>query len=336
MIRENYSDMQCISPYFNEGRRRDEAENEISVVTKLSYRMISSVREWAMQKDYVLQYGALDMILDLKTDEKHRFHMRQDKITPAVLHEVSQNLYTIVLLDTGYKLRHPEVVLVTQLMHDVIEDFIGFNEQIIAVGLRTFWARHNTDYLLSNSGIKPVDFESVRSNNYADLARIADAVKCVSKNDAKGSEFYDSKEEYYQVNLNHEINSVVKLLDVLSNKCTQNGVKKKSRIISDIEFTKDVIIPLIGEAIQNYPDQSDVYYEIQDEMERVDQINAGQPDKVDWNQPSAFTRLPDGIRPATVALNRYLNNPDHKVIDCPTRFQKVMGLGDRILSPAIL
>jgi len=91
-------------------------ESEADVRDNLD-SLVKEVHDWLDAKDYKMARVVMDIMMKENVGE-----IRDDKITPQVLHELTQAIWFISLLEDGIEFDDPELVLSLILAHDLGED----------------------------------------------------------------------------------------------------------------------------------------------------------------------------------------------------------------------
>lgn len=92
--------------------------------------LINFVKDWLMKHDYKLAQACFLFLINKKCDingVKGKMLMRGDGVTPSIIHEISQALYTISIAQSaerrGYNVPDIELLLCINFTHDLGEDF---------------------------------------------------------------------------------------------------------------------------------------------------------------------------------------------------------------------
>lgn len=152
--------------------------------------------------------------------EKHsRGNTRKDGVTPEFAHQVQTTLYVTTLAP---HLRHPEATATTMVLHDLGEDY-----------------DYPFELLRSQFGDQVADSTWRMTKVYQGVKRGEDDVFARLAEDP--------------------ISSVNKGADRIHNMSTMVGVFSEEKILSYIEETERLILPMLKKARRNFPDQDGTY-----------------------------------------------------------------------------
>lgn len=167
-----------------------------------------------------------------------KFHtgFRKDGVTPCFSHQVAIGFHILDLPDLLY----PEETVATVMLHDTVEDHGAHHEEII------------------RSRFGDLVHSSVMSVTKKIPVYVGDKKVHVIERDEK---------ELFKALAEHPIGSIVKPADRGHNQKTMGGVFTREKQLSYVDFTEELIIPMINEARKNFPRQYQAYMLLQDKLE---------------------------------------------------------------------
>lgn len=198
--------------------------------------ILDFVTRWLERHDYHHALSALHLLRDLKGQEK-----RDDGITPAILHELSQACYTIALTDSGYVLPDTEALLCLNFTHDLGEEFNLGREDMLS-----HWRQDPT---LAGLNIHPGWQESLSTQ----FSRMAKKMNNVSLFPLAGHPGKTDHEQYFLTMLADPVTAMAKFLDRIHNMATLIGVKpvhKQREYLSETVTLRDILF----QAAQTWPE----------------------------------------------------------------------------------
>lgn len=81
-------------------------------------QILDFLTRWMQERNFQYGHACLDLLVAHKGSSK-----REDGVTPSILHELSQALYTVALVESGYDLPDPEMLVCLNLTHDLGEEY---------------------------------------------------------------------------------------------------------------------------------------------------------------------------------------------------------------------
>ena len=191
--------------------------------------LLDFVTEWMKQRDYKLGLASLDLLLAKKCDPEadKRARMRQDGETPSIIHELSQAIYTISLVETGYPLPDTEDLLCLNFTHDLGEEFDVSRQGFIDN--------------LTKHGIPATPRVEALADMFENMTK--------SRNDIYK---YDNNQSYFLKMLEHPTTVIAKFQDRIHNMATLIGVKKPHKHREYIVETMELRATL-NQAKTTYP-----------------------------------------------------------------------------------
>jgi hypothetical protein len=254
-----------------------------------------SVREWLQAAGYDKAIACLDI---LKEKENRKF--RQDGITPSWLHQLSQAVYTISLIEDGVYLADPEAVICLNFIHDVGEDH----------GIRPGQLKN----MLIRRGVEDDDW----------LTELMIDYDVISKQYGKNGEpRYKSEFEYYEANRKRQNTSVAKLEDRSHNIATQVGVKGMEKIRRYISNTQVILNDFVRDSSKQFPEQKEAYEALQKIIETSvqstryllarEEVHKDLPPDEEIlaeNMPERGFKVPKGLNPVLLATARVRKHYD--------------------------
>ena len=87
--------------------------------------LLDFVARWMTARDMQMGLACFDLLREKKCPPggQQKTLTRQDGETPSIVHELSQALYTISLVEAGYELPDAETLLCLNFTHDLGEEF---------------------------------------------------------------------------------------------------------------------------------------------------------------------------------------------------------------------
>ena len=87
--------------------------------------LLDFVTSWMQDRNLYASLACLDLLIEKKCNPNgpQEARLRQDKETPSIIHELSQALYTISLVEAGHDLPDVEALLCMNFTHDLGEEF---------------------------------------------------------------------------------------------------------------------------------------------------------------------------------------------------------------------
>ncbi len=249
--------------------------------------LVDDLRSWLESRNYRQATILLDLMLDLNQGKT-----RQDDITPSALHEVTQAIWLISVLEDGLHVDDPEGVLSLIFCHDLGEDF----------NLRP----DDIEKYLNDNGIK----------SSPQTAQLKESFDAISKRYGKdGDPCHEHDYAYYQCVAADKNASVAKMFDRAHNIMTLIGVKNISNMHDYTAKTLQLQENYIPLASDLFPDQAELY-EIMEEIikkeikvSRFHTVNTGKmlhnDDELCQSMPRQFFNdMPSGLHPLIVPAER--------------------------------
>ena len=193
------------------------------------------VAKWLTAHNYGMGLACFDLLREKKCPPggQKKSLTRQDGETPSIVHELSQALYTISLIEAGYNLPDAEMLLCLNFTHDLGEEFDvtkkGFIEN------------------LYDHGIPP----SKRARVLGDL------FENMTKSRA-GVYKHEDNQSYFDLMLEHPLTVIAKFQDRIHNMATLIGVKKLEKHRAYITETME-LRDTLKKAQSLYPEFSPVF-----------------------------------------------------------------------------
>jgi len=163
--------------------------------------LVDYVRDWLESNEYDTAMACFELLLEKKNGK-----LRGDGKSPSALHEISQAIYTISLIEDGVGLADPESVIALNFLHDLGEEY-----GVKAPKLMEQFKKFNC---------------SIGGQRLTILLRDFDLITKQYKGEPPK---YKSEWEYYLPMQQSENVSVAKLIDRLHNIATIVGVKDSLR-----------------------------------------------------------------------------------------------------------
>ncbi len=251
--------------------------------------LIAFATSWMRERDYRMGLACLDLLCEKKCPPGGKMLMRQDGVTPSIIHDLSQALYSISLIEAGYDLPDAEMLPCLNFMHDLPEEF-----DVTEADLKDKLHLHN-----------------------APLSDRTDLLAILIENMTKsrgGVYKYPNNRDYFNKVLEHPTTVIAKFQDRIHNMATLIGVKKTDRHRDYIVETME-LRDTLEKAQSLFPDFTPVF----DIMKRIvsTQIyyNVLFLNKVSSGNPIAFkngsmprlrriAQLPEGLDPLKITEAR--------------------------------
>ncbi len=250
------------------------------LVVRHAKHLITDIRSYLKSSDYNMALACLDLAIKTKKGK-----LRDDGKTPSIIHEISQALYTISLIEGGVHLEDPESVIALNFIHDLGEDF-GLKPETLK--------RH-------------LEKAEVTDQNKIDLLAIDFDI--LTKKYKGESPKFKNEWEYYQAIERSQNASIAKPPDRLHNLATQIGVKKNKRALQYIANTYVIYDDLTRKASQRFPSQREAYTLYHEMIDTACKINRyhlveaeiGKPlpdiETLAKEIPQHGFQIPDGLNP---------------------------------------
>lgn len=190
---------------------------------------------WMEERDMRMALACFDLLREKKCppDRAYKTLTREDKVTPSIIHELSQALYTVALAEVGYQMPDIEMLLCMNFTHDLGEDFdiskTGFKQNLYAHGI-------------------------TRSDR-TDLA--AELFENMTKSRGDKKKYADNT-DYFFTMLEHPVTVIAKFQDRIHNMATLIGVKKPEKHREYIKETME-LSTCLQQAQGLYPEYAAVY-----------------------------------------------------------------------------
>ncbi len=256
--------------------------------------LMDFVTRWMTERDMQMGLACFDLLREKKCPPggQQKSLTRQDGETPSIVHELSQALYTISLVEAGYKLPDVEMLLCLNFTHDLGEEF-DITEDSFRQNLRD----HHVQ-LSERTELLGKLFENMTKSRGVTYK-------------------YENNQDYFDTMLEHPATVIAKFQDRIHNMATLIGVKKLDKHRSYITETID-LRDTLKQAETLYPEFAPVF----DIMHRIvntqiyynafflDRTNSGKPiDFATKDMPRLrrIYQLPEGIDPLMITEARAEN-----------------------------
>lgn len=253
--------------------------------------LMDFVTKWLTAHDMQTGLACYDLLREKKCPPggREKTQMRQDGQTPSIVHELSQALYTISLVEAGHNLPDTEMLLCLNFTHDLGEEF-----NITATDFHQNLIDHHITPSLRHDLLGAL-FENMTKSR-------GDTYK------------YTDNQDYFDTMLKNPATVIAKFQDRIHNMATLIGVKKLDKHRAYITETIE-LRDTLKEATLLYPRYKPVF----DVMHRIisTQIyyNAFFLNKTAPDKPIEFTnaalprlrrisQLPEGIDPLKITEAR--------------------------------
>lgn len=265
------------------------------LVIENSEQLIADVRTYLKSAGYDMALACMDLAI-----EKKQGKFRKDGKTPSIIHEVSQAIYTISLMEAGVHLEDPESVIALNFIHDLGEDF-GFKPDELV------------DYLHQQ---KIADFDKI--------PQLTVDFDLMSKKYKNEEPKFTYEIEYYRTLQESQNASIAKLIDRIHNVATQIGVQDDQRCSEYIRNTELIINDYVLYASRKFPEQEEAYENSKGMLKTLCQINRyylareemGKrlPSSAELKEemPERGFKVPLGLNPIYLSANRVTNQPGWK------------------------
>ncbi len=278
------------------------------LVVENAEHLITDIRAYLQSADYNIALSCLDLAIETK---KGKF--RGDGRTPSVIHEISQALYTISLIEDGVHLEDPESVIALNFTHDLGEDF-GLKPETLKKHLR-------------NTGVTDQDKINQLTTDFDILT------KKYKGEDPK----FKNEWEYYQGIEKSQNASIAKFPDRLHNLATQIGVKSNARCLQYIANTFVIFNDLTKQASLLFPSQEKAYSIYHEMIKTASKINRYHlveseigkplPDMaiLAKEMPTHGFNIPAGLNPIFLNARRVLEASNLPKADAPSPNINIIG-----------
>ena len=181
------------------------------------------------------QYGlaCLDLLVKHKGNSK-----REDGVTPSILHELSQALYTVALVEAGYDLPDPEIFMCLNFTHDLGEEYSLHKKDFLA---------HFENARISRTPIynKGVFTQLALNKNWEDnaaelMTRMAKKMDGISLYPRDDNPSQTDNRKYFMNTLDDPSTVIAKFQDRIHNMATLIGVKSPDKHKDYIVETQDL------------------------------------------------------------------------------------------------
>lgn len=254
-------------------------------------QLINDVRSYLSRCGYDTAIACLDLAI-----EKKAGLLRQDGKTPSILHEVTQALYTISMIEAGIHIDDPESVIALNFIHDLGEDF-GLKPKDLRKYLREKGIETNT--------------KTIQLSWDLDL---------LTKKYKNRLPKFDYEHQYY-ISLETSQNaSIAKLIDRIHNIATQIGVKTDDKCLQYMCDTMVIANDFVNICSQSFPEQTEAYKTCQQIVETTLQVSRyyhsrGKIGKVLPDDPKLIELMPNrgfdvpnGLNPILIPAQRALES----------------------------
>lgn len=187
-------------------------------------------KEHVSLKYYLLGRNYFYALKALNFAKKHHTGTRKDKVTPEIKHQYDICLFATTLKD----IENEELLIVTILLHDILEDYDVEKNQIV-----TLFGNKDKDLIF---GQKVLDI----------VWRLTKVYKGVKK----------TPEEYFNDIAECPIASVAKGADRINNMNTMLGVFSVDKVKAYLDEVNTYFFPMLKKAKYNFPEQSSAYFNI--------------------------------------------------------------------------
>lgn len=255
--------------------------------------LIQDVRSYLRANGYNMALACMDLAI-----EKNKGRIRGDKKTPSIIHEVSQALYTISLMEAGVQIEDPESVIALNFVHDLGED-------------------HD---LKPTELLKYLYQADLRDNER--IMQLTRDFNLMTKKNKAGEPRYNNEWEYYEALKESQNASLAKLIDRLHNLATQIGVKSEQRCSEYIRNTQVILNDYVAYASKKFPEQTEAYSVCRQMIDTTCQISRyylarheiGKPlpdmDELAKEMPVRGFSVPIGLNPIFLSAKRVIKQFD--------------------------
>ena len=197
--------------------------------------LINFVKSWLHEHNYIIALACLDLLLEKKCNinDNKKPLTRHDGITPSVVHELSQALYTISLMEARYNLPDVERLLCLNFLHDLGEEF-----NVTQNDLRSHLRTHNVPYQ---------EYEEALLLQFENMTK--------TRNDI---DRYASDEAYFKTMLDRPETVIAKFQDRIHNMATLIGFKTAEKRREYILETM-ALRSILNQATERYPEYKRVF-----------------------------------------------------------------------------
>ncbi len=200
--------------------------------------LLDFITRWMQERNFQYGLACLDLLVAHKGSSK-----REDGVTPSILHELSQGLYTVALVEAGYDLPDPELLMCLNFTHDLGEEYSLRKKDFLAHFERAGINRtplHN----------KPVLTQQVLNKGWEDnaaelMTRMAKKMDGLSLYPRDDNPAQTDNRKYFMNMLDDPSTVIAKFQDRIHNMATLIGVKAPDKHKDYIVETLDLRNTLI-------------------------------------------------------------------------------------------
>ena len=258
------------------------------LVIQNSDRLIADVRAYLKSSGYDMALACLDLAV-----EKKQGLFRYDGKTPSILHEVTQALYTISLIESGVHLDDPESIIALNFIHDLGEEF-GLKPS----DLRKYLREHN-----------------IETNDRTIL--LSTDLNLLTKQYKDRPPKFKHEHEYYVTLQSSQNASLAKIIDRIHNVATQIGVKSDEKCLEYISETMLITDDFVATSSKAFPNQEEAYKICRQVVKTACQVSRyyhsrkkmGKPlpdieELQEEHMPSRGFNVPMGLNPILIPAER--------------------------------
>lgn len=197
--------------------------------------LVDFVTSWMSERGYKMGLACLDLLLEKKCNinDSKKPLTRHDGITPSIVHELSQAIYTISLVEAGYKLPDVETLLCLNFLHDLGEEF-----NVTQSDLQTHLRTHKVPYQRREDALLILFENMTKTRN--DISR------------------YESNNDYFMTMLLYPATVIAKFQDRIHNMATLIGFKtpekRREYVLETMELSR-----ILNLATERYPEFKKVF-----------------------------------------------------------------------------
>lgn len=253
--------------------------------------LMDFVTKWMAARDMQMGLACFDLLREKKCPPggRQKTLTRQDGETPSIVHELSQALYTVSLIEAGHDLPDAEMLLCLNFTHDLGEEF-----DVTTTSFAENLTRHH---------IAPSPRTALLGTLFENMTK------------SRGDVYkYENNQDYFDTMLQHPATVIAKFQDRIHNMATLIGVKKLNKHRDYITETM-VLRDTLKDAKLLHPEYAPVF----DIMQRIVNtqiyynaffLNKTTPERpiefVNGNMPRLrrISQLPEGLDPLKITEAR--------------------------------
>lgn len=196
-------------------------------------QLLDFLTRWMQERNFQYGLACLDLLVTHKGSSK-----REDGVTPSILHELSQGLYTVALVEAGYDLPDPEILMCLNFTHDLGEEYSLHKKDFLAHFEN---ARINRTPVYNRPGFTQRALNQDWEDKTAELMRrMAKKINGISLYPRDDNPEQTDNRKYFMNMLDDPSTVIAKFQDRIHNMATLIGVKSPDKHKEYIVETLDL------------------------------------------------------------------------------------------------